>query len=282
MEIPARKPLRLWPGVVIAILLGLLRFVVPVVVPDSLMYSVLGGLVGGLLVPVWWLFLSRAPWSERLGAIALMIVALFATKRIVHESIAGGAMGFLFPFLAIPVLGLAFVGWAVATRRLPDGLRRATLPPTILAAVGSVALIRTGGFTASFQNDLHWRWTKTPEERLLAKPGIEPAAPPPTVPEAAEAVEAAEAPEKQPAGLPARPGPPPHGPGGGGGGGGGRGPRETPGGAAGGSRRDPPAGHRKSGDGSRLARLSRTASRQRHPRSEEHTSELQSLRHLVC
>jgi outer membrane protein assembly factor BamB len=198
MEIPARKPLRLWPGVVIAILLGLLRFVVPIVVPDSLMYSVLGGLVGGLLVPVWWLFLSRAPWSERLGAIALMIVALFATKRIVHESIAGGAMGFLFPFLAIPVLGLAFVGWAVATRRLPDGLRRATMAATILAAIGSVALIRTGGFTANFQNDFHWRWTKTPEERLLARPGIEPAAPPP-VPEAVEAVEA---PEKQPARLP--------------------------------------------------------------------------------
>src|ERR1035441_9157115 len=195
MEIP-RKPLRLWPGVVIAILLGLLRFVLPAVVPDMLMYSVLGGLVGWLLVPVWWLFLSRAPWSERLGAIALMIVALFATKRIIHESIAGGAMGFLFPFLAIPVLGLAFVGWAVATRRLPDGLRRATMAATILAAVGSVALIRTGGFTASFQNDFHWRWTKTPEQRLLAQPGIEPAAPPPTVPEA---------PEKQPARLPAGP-----------------------------------------------------------------------------
>src|ERR1035438_4600947 len=143
MEIP-RKPLRLWPGVVIAILLGLLRFVLPAVVPDMLMYSVLGGLVGGLLVPVWGLLLSRAPWSERLGAIALMIVALFATKRIIHESIAGGAMGFLFPFLAIPVLGLAFVGWAVATRRLPDGLRRATMAATILAAVGSVALIQIG------------------------------------------------------------------------------------------------------------------------------------------
>src|ERR1035438_2103606 len=60
MEIP-RKPLRLWPGVVIAILLGLLRFVLPAVVPDMLMYSVLGGLVGGVLVPVWWLPPRRAP-----------------------------------------------------------------------------------------------------------------------------------------------------------------------------------------------------------------------------
>jgi outer membrane protein assembly factor BamB len=183
-----RKPLRLWPGVVLAILLVLVRFVVPVFAPDTMMYGVLGGVVGGLLIVLWWLFLSRARWSERLGAIALMIVALFATKPIVHESIAGGAMGFLLYPLAIPVLSLAFVAWAVATRRLADGPRRVAMVATILAACGGMALVRTGGFTASFQNDLHWRWTKTPEERLLAQSGNEPAAPPP-VPAAAVALE---------------------------------------------------------------------------------------------
>src|SRR5271169_1185578 len=71
MSIATRKPLRLWPGVVIAILLGLARFVVPVVVPDFMMYGVLGGFAGGALVFVWWLLFSRAVWFERLGAIAL-------------------------------------------------------------------------------------------------------------------------------------------------------------------------------------------------------------------
>ena len=80
----------------------------------------LGGLVGGLAVVVWWLFFSRAPWSERVGAIVLMIVALFATSRIVHESIANGMMGMMFPIYAIPVLSLAFVAWAVASRRLSE------------------------------------------------------------------------------------------------------------------------------------------------------------------
>jgi len=32
-------------------------------------------------------------------------------------------------------------------------------------------LIRTGGLTSEFDNDIHWRWTKTPEERLLAQTG---------------------------------------------------------------------------------------------------------------
>jgi outer membrane protein assembly factor BamB len=189
-ELIPHKPLRLWPGVALAILLGLARFVVPSVVPDGMVYGVLGGFAGGILVALWWLLLSRAAWSERLGAIALMIIGLFLGRRIVHESIAGGAMGFLLYALAIPVLGLALVAWAVATRRLADGTRRVTMVATILAVCGGMALIRTGGFTASFQNDLHWRWTKTPEERLVAQSSIEPAAPLP-VPVAATTPEKA-------------------------------------------------------------------------------------------
>src|ERR1043166_752658 len=131
-----RKPLRLWPGVVLAVLLLLVRYVVPVVAPALMLYGVLGGVVGALLIVVWWLFLSRARWFERLGAVALMIVGLFASSRVIDKSIAGGAMGMLFPIMAIPVLGLAFVAWAVATRRLSDGLRRATMVVTILLACG--------------------------------------------------------------------------------------------------------------------------------------------------
>jgi outer membrane protein assembly factor BamB len=173
---PTRKPLRLWPGVVIVILQLLLRFVVPVVVPDALLVGVLAGPVGGLAILLWWLFFSRAPWPERLGAVGLIIVALYATSYIIDKSIATGAQGFLFAILAIPLLSVAFVAGAVASRRLPDRPRRAAMAATILLACGSLALVRTGGFTASLHNDLHWRWAKTPEERLLAKSGNEPGA----------------------------------------------------------------------------------------------------------
>jgi hypothetical protein len=96
----------------------------------------------------------------------------------------------LFPILAAPFLSLAFVTWAVATRRLSDGPRRAAMVATILLACGVWTLVRTGGFTASFRNDLMWRWAQTPEERLVAKAADEPApvAAPPT-PTPVEAVD---------------------------------------------------------------------------------------------
>ena len=117
-----RKPLRLWPGVVAAVLLVLVRFGLPLVFPAAAIFGVLGGVVAGLLIVVWWLFFSRAPWSERLGVVVLMIVAVFATQYIVHESIRGGMMGRMLPFyLAIPGLPLALVAGLVASRAARGG-----------------------------------------------------------------------------------------------------------------------------------------------------------------
>jgi outer membrane protein assembly factor BamB len=126
---------------------------------------------------LWWVFFSRAPWVERLGAIVLMAVALALARRILDPSIATGAMGILYFTYAIPSLCLAFVVWAVATRNLSDGTRRATMVATILLACSAWALVRTNGFNAEFSSDLQWRWAKTPEERLLANDT--PLAPPP-------------------------------------------------------------------------------------------------------
>jgi outer membrane protein assembly factor BamB len=177
-ELAVQKPLRLWPGVLAVVLQWLAWLALPKVVPEAALYGILGGVFGGgLAVVLWWLFFSRAPWAERLGALLLMPVAVYATAHLVHESIANGAMGMLFPLLAIPVLSLALVGWAVASRRLPSGPRRVALVATILLACGVFTLLRTGGLSGEGDSDLHWRWSQTPEERLLALAGDEPAAP---------------------------------------------------------------------------------------------------------
>ncbi len=170
-----RKPLRLWPGVVAAVLLWLIWYVVPLVVPGTGYFGPIGGVIGGLVVVVRWVPFSRAPWPERLGSVVLMVAGLCATSRILHESIGNAGQGMLFYICAIPVLSLALVAWAVASRRLADGPRRAALAATMLLACGGWALLRTDG-TSSAGSDFAWRWSKTPEERLLAQAGDEPVA----------------------------------------------------------------------------------------------------------
>src|SRR5262245_24225828 len=180
----SRPRLRLWPGVVLVVLQWLIRFVMPAVASETSMFAVIGGIAGGAAVLIWWLFLSRAPGVERLGAIALMAVALFATSGVVHESIANGMMGMMLIVFSIPLLSLALVTWAVASARFGTTGRWVALVGAIAIACGAVTVVRTGGITGDATSDLHWRWTDTPEERLLARDREEPFVPPAAAPAA--------------------------------------------------------------------------------------------------
>jgi len=176
------KPLRLWPAVVIAIVQLLVMFGAPVVAPDAGPIGMLGGVAGALLVALWWLFFSRALWSERVGAIVLMVAAVFATRAVAHASMVGAGQGMMIYFLPTPYLALALVAWAVATRHLKDGARRAALVAAVFLACAPFDIIRTAGIKGGAGGEFHWRWTPTPEQLLLAKGGDEPRPlPPPTV-----------------------------------------------------------------------------------------------------
>jgi outer membrane protein assembly factor BamB len=177
-----RRPLRLWPGVVAVALQWLLFWALPLLLPHQGGTALLGGVVGALAVIVWWLFFSRAPWVERVGALVLMVPAAIAASRVVHPSIANAGMGKMVFLFSVPLLCLALVAAAVAGRRLSTGARRALMAAAILIAPSELALLRTGGVTGDSGSDLHWRWTPTPEERLLAEvrdePMVSPSAPP--------------------------------------------------------------------------------------------------------
>ena len=166
-ESTSQNRLRLWPGVVAVTLQWVLRFGAPIVWPEALAVAVIGGLMGGLIVLTWWAFFSRAPGIERWGAIVLIVAGLAATRGIVHPSIANGMMGMMLFIYAIPVLSFALVVWAVASRGLGDGPRRATMVATILLACGGWALLRTNGISGDAVSDFAWRWAETAEERLL-------------------------------------------------------------------------------------------------------------------
>jgi outer membrane protein assembly factor BamB len=197
-EPTSRKPLRLWPGVAALTLLWLARFGLKLVIPGFTGFA-LGmqwSFAGAAAVVLWWLLLSRARWFERVGALVLMIVGLIGAWHLRHES-----MGPLWLVAyALPGVCLALVAGAAASRRLADGPRRATMAATILLACGAWTLVRTEGISGDHAAKFGWRWAKSPEERLLAQAGREPAA---RAPSPAALPSAAAGPPQQPPTTPA-------------------------------------------------------------------------------
>jgi outer membrane protein assembly factor BamB len=189
-----QKALRLWPGVVGASVIALSLLVAPFVISDGTLVM-LGGAVGALLVLVWWLAFSRARWLERVSALVAIVVAAVAMRPFLDPSVAGAGMGRMFYIFAVPAMCLGLVAWAMATRGMRGGVRRlTTMIGAIVIACASLTLVRTGGITGDARQDWHWRWTPTPEERLLASTRDEPA----PVPGSADVP----APEKQPTAPP--------------------------------------------------------------------------------
>jgi len=64
--------------------------------------------------------------------------------------------------------------WAIVTRHFSAAKRRLAFVTMIVLCCGVFMVLRTGGLTAEFNNDLHWRWSKTPEQRLLAQASEQP------------------------------------------------------------------------------------------------------------
>jgi len=174
-ECPSPRPLQVYPGVVIVMLQWLVRFGIPAVftTPEAMMIAMLGGLLGGVAVVVWWAFFSRTPRIERWGGVMLLLVALLATSRVVHLSIATGEMGMMFFFYGIPVFCLAFVISAVVGSRLPVVPRHVTMVATLLLTGVAWTLVRSDGLNGNGGAIFNWRWAETPEQRLLARVGDE-------------------------------------------------------------------------------------------------------------
>ena len=172
----ARKPLRLWPGAVIVTLQWLIIFGVLMLAPAHAGIAILSGLACAVLVVLWWLFFSRAPWFERIAATLLIIVAVAAISPLLHRSIAGGMMGYMRFVYGAPLLPLALMIWATTTRGMTTGRRRAWMTALLLACL-PLTLVRTDGLTGGGGSDFEWRWSPTAEEKLLARSGEEPTAP---------------------------------------------------------------------------------------------------------
>ena len=159
--------LRLWPGIVAVALQWLSRFGVKAVVPGikGFGWAVMGSLGFTLAILVWWAFFSRARRSERRGGLGLIGLALCGTWLLKHESMW---LPWLFAY-ALPGLSLAFVAWAVFSRRLSNRVRWATMVATLLVACGGWLLVRQDGINGDHNAKFGWRWA-APKKDCWRKP----------------------------------------------------------------------------------------------------------------
>ena len=178
--VTTQRPFRVWPAAIFGLVL-LAGLAIPIVItdPEIAIYGLIAGIVSALVLAVWWLFFSRVPWTERLGAVVFAVAAAFVTRRFIDPSIDGAGMGMLFPMFSVQTISLALATWALASQGLSTGVRRASLAAGILIACAVFTVVRTGGIMGAGRSDLHWRWTPTPEERLLARAEESKPLPPP-------------------------------------------------------------------------------------------------------
>jgi len=163
------SPLRLWPGVAVVVLQLAALYVPDLIDPASPLkfFGLIGSAtLGPLLLAVWWLFFSRARWSDRVGGVALLVGAFATAYALAHPSAR----------LVLQAPGIAWLCTAfVASLFLR---RRSVTVAAILVASLGWTLVRTNGVTGTLRFDFAWRWSATAEERFLASSGEAPVAEP--------------------------------------------------------------------------------------------------------
>ena len=161
------KSLRVWPPILLLALMVVFRGVPKLfkVAPEIvLMIAAVGPAACGILIVLWWLTLSRASWLERLVGVVGIGISIGLTMALIDKSMKGPAI----MILTIPMGAAAFAIAAVL------GRHRLSFNRTIIAILcaacgfGISVLLRSDGLWGNSSLGLHWRWTISTEEQLLA------------------------------------------------------------------------------------------------------------------
>jgi outer membrane protein assembly factor BamB len=161
------RPLRTWPALLLVALIFVTRFA-----PNFLeggqssywMISVFGPMLCCLLLLIWWLAASRATWKERLFGALGWIGALALIVWLADPTMRGPGTTTLTLPMGLVVFGLA----AALLRQRRPAIRTGAALLLALASFGFSALLRNEGMTGNYALGLHWRWSQSPEQALLA------------------------------------------------------------------------------------------------------------------
>lgn len=177
------RRLRLWPGVLIVLLDWILLKVPGWVAPGTMiqfMASFMGSMVMAVLFFIWWMFLSRARWADRVfGLIACAAVGA-AAYPLMHKSLQGSRFDEFLMSIAFTILPIVMTGWIIwllITRSARPSVRMAGLVVVFLLTWGYFTTVRFEGTTGAFSAEFSFRWKPTAEEQFLAERSSKPVAP---------------------------------------------------------------------------------------------------------
>jgi hypothetical protein len=161
------RPLRTWPAVLFVALMIVARFG-PAYLEGGLtsywIIALFGPLLCCVLMAIWWLTASRATWRERLFGLLGLAVSLAVTLMLVDATMRGPAT----TYLTLPMGMIAFAIGVTLLRKNRPGRRTFIAVLLAFAGFGFSTLLRNEGMTGGYALSMHWRWSETPEDSMLA------------------------------------------------------------------------------------------------------------------
>ena len=160
--------LRLWPGIALLAVFWLVRGWASM--GEFAMYKFFVGMLIAPLVVLlglllWWLLASRLRWFDRLLVVGTFVAVTTVTLVAADPSFRSIALA----VYAVPIVVTAWPGWLALSFLFPWPVR-ARACCWFLVAVGiGCSLLRIDGMDGDFVAKFSWRWTLTPEQKLLAE-----------------------------------------------------------------------------------------------------------------
>src|SRR5215471_9338870 len=159
------RPLRVWPAVLLALLMLAGRFG-PGVSEDAMakywMISVFGPLLCCLLLLIWWLAASRATWRERLFGFLGIVAGAVVAVTLAHPTMRGPAT----TYLTIPTGLFLFAIAAVFLKKAQPVIRTGTAVLFAFAGFAVSILLRNEGMTGDYKFSWHSRWSQSAEQSM--------------------------------------------------------------------------------------------------------------------
>lgn len=169
MNTPAlSKPLRVWPAILLAVLMIACRYVPPFIEGASSQYwyiSVFFPLLGSVLMLLWWLLASRATWQERLVGFFGFLLVTAIMVVLSHPSMRG----MVTTYLTVP---LGMVGFAVGSYLLRDRSPKLRVRGILAVSAVFMAITLFGqsyGITGAYAFDFQSRWAPAPGDGQWAE-----------------------------------------------------------------------------------------------------------------